>query len=158
MNSLFVLACTLLSVADQHAPSAVIKPIILMEGLGNHHHPVATSNPQAQRFFDQGLTLIYAFNHDEAARSFRRAAELDPKLAMAWWGVALAKGPNYNLPTVNAEQAEAAYDALRQALKLADGAPEHTALFVHGTRLCPCDEGDPGAVGTEGLEPSLGAV
>src|SRR5580704_17470889 len=62
------------------------KPAVLMSGLGDLHHPVSTKNPQAQQFFDQGLRLIYAFNHDEAARSFRRAAELDPKLAMAYWG------------------------------------------------------------------------
>jgi Flp pilus assembly protein TadD len=101
-----------------------------MEGLGKHHHPVATKNPQAQRFFDQGLILLYAFNHDEAARSFQRAAELDPKLAMAWWGVALAKGPNYNLPQVNAAEAKAAYDALQKALQLADGAPKPERDYI----------------------------
>src|SRR5262245_53640156 len=69
---------------------------ILVTGLGNHHHPVSTKNPMAQRFFDQGLTYIFAFNHDEAVRSFKRAAELDPKLAMAHWGIALALGPNIN--------------------------------------------------------------
>ena len=69
-----------------------------MTGLGNLHHPVSTKNAQAQQFFDQGLRLIYAFNHDEAARSFQRASELDPKLAMAYWGVAEAVGPNYNDP------------------------------------------------------------
>src|SRR5947209_14281773 len=62
-------------------------PATIMPGLGNHHHPVSTRNAEAQRFFDQGLTLAYAFNHDEAVRSFKRAGELDPKLAMAWWGV-----------------------------------------------------------------------
>jgi len=62
------------------------KPVVLMSGLGNLHHPVSTKNAEAQQFFDQGLRLIYAFNHDEAARSFQRAAELDPQLAMAWWG------------------------------------------------------------------------
>jgi tetratricopeptide (TPR) repeat protein len=102
----------------------------LLKGLGNYHHPVATRNPEAQRFFDQGLTLLYAFNHDEAARSFRRAAELDPNLAMAWWGVALALGPNYNLPQVDAEQTKSAYAALQKALKLADSAPEHERAYV----------------------------
>jgi tetratricopeptide (TPR) repeat protein len=101
-----------------------------MEGLGKHHHPVATKNDEAQRFFDQGLTLLYAFNHDEAARSFRRAAELDPKLAMAWWGVALALGPNYNLPAVDAEQAKAAYEVLRKAEQVAEGAPEQERDYV----------------------------
>ena len=69
-----------------------------MTGLGNLHHPVSTKNLEAQKFFDQGLRFIYAFNHDEAARSFQHAAELDPKLAIAWWGVAEAVGPNYNDP------------------------------------------------------------
>ena len=69
-----------------------------MTGLGDLHHPVSTKNPQAQEFFDQGLRFIFAFNHDEAARSFQHAAELDPKLAMAFWGVAEAVGPNYNDP------------------------------------------------------------
>jgi len=65
-----------------------------MTGYGNWHHPVSAKNAQAQAFFDQGLRLIYAFNHDEAARSFQRAADLDPKLAMAYWGIAEAVGPN----------------------------------------------------------------
>src|ERR1700731_1391366 len=71
-------------------------PAQLLSGMGSLHHPIATSNPEAQKFFDQGLTLMYAFNHDEAVRSFRRAAELDPKAAMPWWGISNALGPNYN--------------------------------------------------------------
>ncbi|HLZ91114.1 MAG TPA: hypothetical protein VKQ28_05315 [Candidatus Acidoferrum sp.] len=74
------------------------KPAALMSGLGDWHHGVSTENSQAQAFFDQGLRLIYAFNHEEAGRSFTRAAELDPKLAMAYWGIAEAVGPNYNDP------------------------------------------------------------
>jgi len=70
----------------------------LLPGLGEVHHPVSTKNSQAQQFFDQGLKLVFGFNHDEARKSFQRAAELDPKLAMAWWGVSLTLGPNYNLP------------------------------------------------------------
>jgi len=99
------------------------KPVVLMSGLGDLHHPVSTGNPEAQRFFDQGLRLIYAFNHDEAARSFRRAAELDSKLAMAWWGVALAVGPNYNLP-VDADHEKIAVDAVAKAVALSAGAPQ----------------------------------
>src|SRR5881398_1018175 len=82
----------------QHAAAAKAKSASLMTGYGDWHHPVSTKNAQAQAFFDQGLRLIYAFNHDEAARSFQRAGELDPKLAMAFWGVAEAVGPNYNDP------------------------------------------------------------
>jgi tetratricopeptide (TPR) repeat protein len=94
------------------------RPVSLMDGLGNLHHPVSTKNAEAQKFFDQGLRLVYAFNHEEAARSFRRAAELDPQLAMAWWGVALAVGPNYNLP-VDAEHEKIAADAVVKARALA---------------------------------------
>jgi hypothetical protein len=86
-------------------------PVKLVEGLGPVHHPVSTAVPEAQKFFDQGLAYLYAFNHNEADRSFAKAAELDPKLAMAWWGRALALGPNYNLPEIDEAAAKAAYDA-----------------------------------------------
>ena len=95
-----VLLCVI-SVAAQHAQHAKMpapKPATLVTGLGDAHHPVSTKNVEAQKFFDQGLRFIYAFNHDEAARSFQRAAALDPKLAMAYWGIAEAVGPNYNDP------------------------------------------------------------
>lgn len=95
----------------------------LISGLGEHHHPVSTSNPQAQKFFDQGLNLIYAFNHDEAARSFREAARLDPKLAIAHWGMALALGPNINLD-VDPQREQAAYAAIQTALALPAPQPE----------------------------------
>src|SRR5438105_12965547 len=78
-------------------PPEAAKPV-LMPNLGDVHHPVSTKNAEAQKFFDQGLALIFAFNHDEAIRSFRRAAELDPALAMAHWGIGLASGLNYNAP------------------------------------------------------------
>src|SRR3981189_3680419 len=86
--------------AEEDEPSVAAKSrtATLMTGLGDWRHPVSTKNAQAQAFFDQGLRLIYAFNHDEAARSFQRAAERHPKLAMAYWGVAEAVGPNYNDP------------------------------------------------------------
>src|SRR5262249_30126967 len=70
------------------------KPAKLMSGLGPISYPVSTKNPMAQKFFDQGLALVYGFNHEEAIRAFERAAELDPQLGMAHWGVALALGPN----------------------------------------------------------------
>lgn len=89
---------------------------VLIPGLGNYHHEVSTENKNAQKFFDQGLTLIYAFNHDEAIRSFQKAAELDPMLAMAYWGIAFALGPNYNLPAED-EQRKLAYKSLKKALK-----------------------------------------
>ena len=93
------------------------KPASLISGLGSLHHPVTTTNIEAQRFFDQGLSLVFAFNHDEAVRSFKRAAELDPQMAMAWWGMALALGPNINMD-VDPEHEKAAYDAAQKALLL----------------------------------------
>src|SRR5678815_2322947 len=93
---LAMLAATPLIAQDHAAHAAKPKPATMMTGLGDLHHPVSTNDAQAQAFFDQGLRLIYAFNHDEAAHSFQRAADLDPKLAMAYWGIAEAVGPNYN--------------------------------------------------------------
>jgi tetratricopeptide (TPR) repeat protein len=105
-------------------------PPHLMSGLGNVHHPVSTKNKQAQDFFDQGLKLVYGFNHDEARRSFQEAARLDPKLAMAWWGVALTLGPNYNLP-VDPDREKAGYDAAQRALSLAAGASEPERDYIN---------------------------
>jgi hypothetical protein len=82
-------------------------PAKLVSGLGNLHHEVTTSSMEAQQFFDQGLTLIYAFNHEEAIRSFKRAAELDPKMAMAYWGIGYALGPNIN-SAIDVEREKAA--------------------------------------------------
>lgn len=102
---------------------------VLMPGLGDHHHPVSTRNPEAQKFFDQGLILLYAFNHDEAARSFARASELDPNLAMAVWGLALVKGPNYNLDA-NEDQWKAASATMQKALDLSEKASEPERDYI----------------------------
>jgi tetratricopeptide (TPR) repeat protein len=100
-----------------------------MAGYGNWHHPVSTKNVQAQAFFDQGLRQIYAFNHDEAARSFQRAAELDPKLAMASWGIAEAVGPNYNDPASEARFVQA-HAAIEKAQTLAADASEADKAYI----------------------------
>ena len=101
----------------------------LLPGLGEVHHPVATKNSQAQQFFDQGLKLVFGFNHDEARKSFQRAVELDPKLAMAWWGVSLTLGPNYNLP-VDPEREKAGYDAAQRAVALKPNASESERAYI----------------------------
>ncbi len=101
-----------------------------MPGLGNVHHPVSTTNRQAQKFFDQGLALVYGFNHDEARRSFEQAARLDPQMAMAWWGVALTLGPNYNLP-VDLEREKAGYDAVQRAVALQENASEAERAYIN---------------------------
>ncbi|MEO7761314.1 MAG: hypothetical protein ABIS68_05305 [Casimicrobiaceae bacterium] len=105
----------------QHHGGKHQRAVTIIPGLGSLHHPVSTTNPRAQRFFDQGLTLDYAFMHEEAVRSFQRAAELDPKLAMAYWGVALALGPNYNME-METEPGKQALAAIRRAQDLASGA------------------------------------
>jgi tetratricopeptide (TPR) repeat protein len=105
------------------------RPITLVSGLGDLHHPVSTHNAEAQQFFDQGLRFIYAFNHDEAARSFQHAAELDPTLAMAYWGVAEAVGPNYNDPA-DPERYQHASEAIQKAVKLSSGASVSERAYI----------------------------
>ena len=104
------------------------KPPGLMTGLGTHHHPI-TASAEAQRFFDQGFTLVYAFNHEEAVRSFQRAAALDPTAAMPHWGIAWALGPNYNLDIDDA-RARQAWNAIEQAKSLAATAPAHERAYI----------------------------
>ena len=113
----------------EHAVAAKNKTATLMTGLGDWRHPVSTKNAQAQAFFDQGLRLIYAFNHDEAARSFQRAAELDPKLAMAYWGIAEAVGPNYNDPA-SEDRFVQAHQAIEKAASLAEDASESDRAYI----------------------------
>lgn len=128
-----------LSAAQDHASHAQTHPVVLVSGLGDLHHPVSTKNPQAQQFFDQGLRFIYAFNHDEAARSFQHAAELDPKLAMAYWGVAEAVGPNYNDPA-DPDRYKQAHDAAQKAVGLSDRAsPSEQAYIQAMAKRFPAD-------------------
>ncbi|MGB7924505.1 MAG: hypothetical protein WCF57_14785 [Pyrinomonadaceae bacterium] len=116
---------------SQHSHSSVdaTNPIALMSDLGDLHHRVSTGNTEAQRFFDQGLTLVYAFNYPDARRSFQRAAELDPRMAMAYWGVALSLGPNIN-HDIDAEGEKAPVEAISRALALSASAPEHERLYI----------------------------
>src|ERR1700686_5288041 len=93
-------------------------PAPLLDGLGHLHHAMMSSSPRAQRYFDEGLTLIYGFNHEEAARSFRYAAQVDPKCAMAYWGVALAVGPNYKEPEIDQKRLEQAREGIQKAVSL----------------------------------------
>src|ERR1044071_6828450 len=99
----------------QHNVAPPSGEVRLLEGLGEFHLPVRTSVPEAQKYFDQGMILVYGFNHDEAARSFRRAAELDP---------------NYNQTHINAERMKAAHEAVEKGLALAASGPEHERAYL----------------------------
>ena len=98
----------------------------LFEGMGSYHMPITTADPDAQRYFDQGMVLAFGFNHAESIRSFRAAQTLDPSCAMCFWGEALATGPNINVTSngkaimAPAERASARA-AIDQALALMDG-------------------------------------
>ncbi|MDA0737993.1 MAG: hypothetical protein O2999_02135 [Nitrospirae bacterium] len=106
----------------------------LFENLGNFHYPITTQNPIAQKYFDQGMILAYAFNHAEAHRSFVEAARLDPACAMCYWGQALVLGPNINAPMDHA-MVPVAYEAIRNALQLSSlAAPKEQAL-INALRL-----------------------
>lgn len=110
-------------------PAPAAKPIELLPGFGTLHHKVSTRNRKAQQFFDQGLRMIYGFNHDEAILSFKRAAELDPQLAMAYWGIGYATGPNINKGD-DPESEKAAYEATQMALKLSVNAPANERAYI----------------------------
>jgi tetratricopeptide (TPR) repeat protein len=103
----------------------------LFEGLGTFHRPITTSSPEAQLYFDQGIRFVWAFNHDEATRAFAKAAEIDPKCASCYWGVALTLGPNYNMPMMAEARARAGWEALGKAqAHAAAGTPVEQALIA----------------------------
>ncbi len=120
--------------AQDHSSHTQTKPATLMQGYGDLHHPVSTDKAEAQQFFDQGLRQIYAFNHDEAARSFQRAASLDSRLAMAYWGVAEAVGPNYN-DSASDDRFAAAHTAIQKALDLSRSASPAEQAYIKAMAL-----------------------
>jgi tetratricopeptide (TPR) repeat protein len=138
-QSLCGLLLCLPGAAQNHVHHMQSHAVSLVTGLGDLHHPVSTHNLEAQKFFDQGLRFIYAFNHDEAARSFQHATELDPKLAMAYWGVAEAVGPNYNDPA-DPDRYKHAHDAVQKAVDLSSAAsPSEQAYIQAMAKRFPAD-------------------
>ncbi len=101
----------------------------LFEGLGKHQHPITTKSKVAQRYFDQGLTLCYAFNHTEAIRSFRAALKADPDCAMAYWGIAYASGPHVNRP-MDKDDNVRAWEAVQKALALKSTANANEQAYI----------------------------
>jgi pimeloyl-ACP methyl ester carboxylesterase len=123
------LIVTVAIVGEQNHFAKEMEQATLVSGLGDVNHRVSTSNITAQKFFNQGLAYMYAFNHEEAVRSFKRASELDPQLAMAYWGTALALGSNYNLQA-DAPQLKEAYVNVQKALALSGKASEHERAYI----------------------------
>ncbi|MET1110719.1 MAG: hypothetical protein ABWX67_04240 [Allosphingosinicella sp.] len=130
------LAGTAFAQHDDHAPpprasvADWAKGAQLFDGLGSFHRKV-TASPEAQAYFDQGMRLVWAFNHDEATRSFARAAEIDPGCASCYWGVALTLGPNYNMPLMAEPRARAGWEALGKAqANAARATPVEQALIA----------------------------
>lgn len=106
-------------ISDRAMPEA--SPI-RFEGMGHHMRAITTDSAECQAFFNQGLTWAYAFNHDEAIRSFKEAARHDPQCAMAWWGIALCNGPHINNPIMPPERSQAAWDTVQMAMSLRENA------------------------------------
>jgi tetratricopeptide (TPR) repeat protein len=119
MRTISMLALSLVLAASafaQHDMSShAAKPVTIESGLGNFHWPVSTKNAQAQRFFDQGMKYLYGFNHEAAVASFTRATQLDPNLALGYWGAALALGPNINMD-VDPDREKQAYEGVQAAI------------------------------------------
>jgi tetratricopeptide (TPR) repeat protein len=126
---LAALGCSTPPHGHDHGPRATSAPPVLFDNLGTHHQAITTASPQAQQYFDQGLRLVYGFNHYEAQRAFQESARLDPGCAMCYWGIALTYGSNYNSPT-DAERERGAWQAIQKARALARGATERERAVI----------------------------
>lgn len=107
----------------------------LFDGMGSHHHKITTASADAQRYFDQGLIIDFAFNHAESVRSFKAAQKLDPNCAMCYWGEALALGPNINVTSngvvvMSDDDRVNAHAAIQKALKLKDHASQRERDYI----------------------------
>lgn len=124
-----LLLLALLWAAPSLAKEAEPASVPLYDNLGKHHHKITTKSPQAQRYFDQGLRLTYAFNHEEAIVSFMEGARIDPDCAMCYWGAALAMGPNINLP-MEPKTEPSAHELVQNAVALAPNVSEAERAYI----------------------------
>lgn len=118
----------------------------LFEGMSDYHMPITTQHDNAQRYFNQGMVLAFAFNHAESIRSFRAAQTLDPSCAMCFWGEALATGPNINVTSkgkviMSAAERVAAFAALAEAVALKPNASAREQAYIDA--LAQRYNGDP---------------
>ena len=128
--------------SGQQGPTTTMSFACTTQGFGQIHHPVKTANPEAQRLFERALALDYGFNHNQAEQCFRRAAELDPNMAMAYWGIALVLGTNYNLP-VDEEREKRAYESVQKALALSAGGPPNERDYIQALAKRYTDQPNP---------------
>ena len=145
MKKILVFAFSCGALVAQHNHSATTgqeKPVTLYPGLGSWRHPIATTNPEAQKYFDQGLILLYSFNRPEALRSFRKAAELDPNAAMAHWGISMAIGPYLNMDMDPSYQMKDSCEAVKTGLALQNINESDRAWLHAAAARCP-DYADP---------------
>jgi tetratricopeptide (TPR) repeat protein len=126
LGSVVLVGCA----ADQTSQEDPVTSVPVFPDMGPHGRAISMESAEARTYFDQGLNWMYAFNHDEAIRSFAQAAELEPESAMAWWGIALCEGPNYTDPEMTDERSAAAWEALQKALALIESTtPVERALI-----------------------------
>ena len=125
------------SAAAQHSHPAAERPVVLLPGIGRWHHPIATRNPEAQKFFDQGIVLTYGFNRPEALRSFRKALDLDPSAAMAWWGISFATGPYINMDMDPDVRLKDACSAAQSGLRVSGVSAADRAWLEAAAARCP---------------------
>jgi tetratricopeptide (TPR) repeat protein len=112
----------------------------LIKGLGNLHWPISTPSALAQKYFDQGVTLIYSFNHGEAGRSFKEVIRLDSTCAMAYWGLGMVLGPNYNA-ALNPSSLKEIQEVMNKAVMYAAAAaPREKALIGALAKRFPVEE------------------
>lgn len=127
MKSAVTIVAALLACAVSGAAGA--SPIAMPQHYSMQHHAVTTSSGEAQAAFDEGLTLLYAFNRLAARHAFERAAAADPRLAMAYWGIGESYGPNVNVPIDDAGE-KAGYEAVMRAKALTAGASDVETAYI----------------------------
>lgn len=118
----FIIVCSILFsvISNGTSQSTEKQSASLYHGFTGYTRKVTTKSAKAQQWFNQGIQLLYGYNHDEAIRSFKKAAEIDPSCAMAWWGVAYARGLHINNPEMSEEQSKLAHEAAQSAVKALD--------------------------------------
>ena len=115
MKTVVSFVSLLIGIASLQVALAVNAQEPLFKGMGTCTRTITTTSPDAQRYFNQGLSFLHDFSHGAAIRSFQEATRLDPTCAMAHWAIALASGPHINFPMVPPPAAELAWQELELA-------------------------------------------